>query len=35
MVVPPPADEVIDYEDLEDPVDFSEPEPEELINALR
>ncbi|MGV9772375.1 hypothetical protein [Streptosporangium sp. NPDC003464] len=35
VVVPPPADEVIDYDDLADPLDFSKPEPEELINALR
>lgn len=35
VVVPPPADEVIDYEDLENPLDFSKLEPKELINALR
>ncbi|MFI6883951.1 hypothetical protein [Streptosporangium canum] len=35
VVVPPPADEVIDYEDLEDPFGASEPTPKELINALR
>ncbi|MER6171616.1 hypothetical protein [Streptosporangium sp. NPDC001681] len=35
VVVPPPADEVIDYEDLEDPLGLSVPEPKELINTLR
>jgi hypothetical protein len=35
VVVPPSADEVIDYEDLEDPFGLSEPEPKELVNTLR
>ncbi|MER5326332.1 hypothetical protein [Streptosporangium roseum] len=35
VVVPPPADEVIDYEDLEDPFGLFKPEPKELINVLR
>ncbi|MGJ6967655.1 hypothetical protein ACSDR0_37625 [Streptosporangium sp. G11] len=35
VVVPPPADEVIDYGDLEDPFGFSEPKPKELINTVQ
>ncbi|MEV7008523.1 hypothetical protein [Streptosporangium sp. NPDC051022] len=35
VVVPPPADEVVDYKELKDPWSFSASDPQELINTVK